>query len=423
MKQRVAPPISEVTDIRLPTVDRFEKNGALLHILKAGVQPVFQLDIVLLAGRPYEEQKLVAKSLNRLLKEGTRLKSGSQLAEAFDSLGAYFRTGGGMDYLSFSVQGLTRFAEPIVDLISELLFDVDLKEEALEKYIKLQKNRLVHDLQNAEILSYRGLTEQLYGADHPYGYNSTPELYDALSLEALNKHYQNYFRADHCQIFLGGDIHEGIIQWVEEKILSRFKHTDDNFQAPFPSPEPGPKSLELHLPMIAQDSIRLGLRLFPRGHEDYPEMFFLSTLYGGFFGSRLMTELREKRGMTYHAFCQTDHMKYDGFLMIGTEVSPDKTQEATDIIYKELDRLRNELVSEAELQLVRNYIIGNLLHYLDGPFNTLSLIKTMALSGETFNQVLPFFQQIRNCRSEDLQIIAERYFDRGEIHRCIVRSK
>jgi len=111
-----------------------------------------------------------------------------------------------------------------------------------------------------------------------------------------------------------------------------------------------------------------GKILFPRNHPDYVGMAILSTILGGYFGSRLMANIREDKGYTYGIGSGLVSMRHSGYLYIASDVGANVREQAVEEIYKEIDRLCNDLVSTEELNLVRNYMTGAFLRNIDGPF-------------------------------------------------------
>ncbi len=181
-----------------------------------------------------------------------------------------------------------------------------------------------------------------------------------------------------------------------------------------------PKKIKIPLPNSVQTAIRIGSRLFNKRHQDYNTMYLLNTILGGYFGSRLMNNIREDKGYTYNIYSSIDTMQRDGCFYIGTEVGNEFVESTKEEIYKELNILQNELVGEQELKMVRNYLLGNLLTMLDGPFNTGEILKTMVLDELSRQDFDNLVNTIKYISAEEIQMVAKKYFNRENLWEVVV---
>jgi predicted Zn-dependent peptidase len=158
-------------------------------------------------------------------------------------------------------------------------------------------------------------------------------------------------------------------------------------------------------PQSHQAAIRIGRRLFPQSHPDFNGLYFLNTLLGGYFGSRLMMEIRESKGLTYGIYSSVDSFAQDGCFYISTEAATANTNKVLKAIRKEADKLRQDLVPGAELQMAKNYLMGHMMTQIDGPFSTLEYIKSMKIEqigDHIFADLVDTIQQITPHRLREL---------------------
>ncbi|MEM9822073.1 MAG: insulinase family protein, partial [Bacteroidota bacterium] len=181
-----------------------------------------------------------------------------------------------------------------------------------------------------------------------------------------------------------------------------------------------PKSIKIPHPDSVQTAIRIGSKIFNKKHPDYPGLFVLNTILGGYFGSRLMTNIREDKGYTYNIFSTLDTMISDGYFYIGTEVGNEFVEPTMTEIYGEIERLQNEAVEEGELQMVRNYLLGNLLTNLDGPFNVADVIKSLILDDLPFSEFDQMVHRIKTIESDELRRLAQKYLQKDQLWELIV---
>ena len=197
------------------------------------------------------------------------------------------------------------------------------------------------------------MTEQIYGKEHPYGYNSTAQLFDNITRADLLSHYQQFYVSGNCQIFLTGKVGQEEIDLVEEFIAGKMK-SGPNSKVLLPEVYSSPSRLVVPVKSDVQASLRMGYRLFSKEHKDYNDMYVLNNLFGGYFGSRLMMNIREEKGLTYNIYSSLDTFKHDGYFYVGSEASSENVNQVVDEINKEMNILKTELVSEQELLMLKN---------------------------------------------------------------------
>jgi predicted Zn-dependent peptidase len=183
------------------------------------------------------------------------------------------------------------------------------------------------------------------------------------------------------------------------------------------------KSVFLHKEGALQSAIRIGRRIITRSHPDYPGLSVLNTLLGGYFGSRLMSNIREDKGYTYGIGSAVVSLSAAGYFFISTEVGADVTSAALDEIYKEVELLRREAVDQEELAMVRNYMMGSFLKGIDGPFALIDRFKTIHLSGLDYDYFDRYLRTLESIGPEELKDLAVRYFDRNDLCELVVGIK
>jgi zinc protease len=387
-----------------------------------GSQDVVKLEIVYYAGRPFEKKKLVSRITGALLKEGAGNMNGNQIAESLDYYGYSLSHPFHLDTNHLVIYGITQHFSAILPTISKILSEPHFPLTELEAYISRRKQKLAIDLAKVDVVAYRKITEMLYGEDHPYGYNSGEKEYEEITREDLVEHFSRLYYPDNCVIFLSGRFGpqeiEALDYWLGQTPSPGSKNA-----APFWIENPLNEVKEravIEDQTTQQTAIRIGRRLFKRDHEDYAGMFVLNTILGGYFGSRLMENLREEKGLTYHIFSGIDTMRYGGYFCIGTEVNPENGALAYQEIIKELDALMHKRVGREELKMVKNYLLGNYLNMLDGPFNIADAFKGLILEGVSLNHYDDLVAKIKIIESEELRLLAKKYFNPEAMTEVIV---
>jgi len=184
--------------------------------------------------------------------------------------------------------------------------------------------------------------------------------------------------------------------------------------------KPGEKFSVTNDPNGVQGAIRIA-RPFPnRHHPDFQKAMVLNNIFGGYFGSRLMSNIREDKGYTYgiHSYVQ-DHIQQTAW-MVSTEAGKDVLEATISEVYKEMKRLNEEPVGEQELQLVRNYMMGTILGDLDGPFHIISRWKNYILNGLDGDYFYKAIEIIRTVPAEELQQLAKKYLNPDDFYELVV---
>ncbi len=414
-----APPLQQVENLQLvePLVHRLD-NGIPVYEINLGTQDVLKLEIIFVAGRWKEQSLLAARATGALLKEGTPQKSSAQIAEEIDFYGASISTASGLDTAGLTLYCMTRHLEKLLPIVQQILTEPTFPQKELDTFIDRRIQQLLIEAKKVDVVAYRELTAALYGDEHPYGYNSTPELYRALKREQLVNHFNHFYHAKNCQIILAGRTAGNSIELVN-RFLGNIKigQSADKQQVIKSYKE---KKLCFNVPDTVQAGIRIGKRWVARKHPDYPGLNVLNTLLGGYFGSRLMRNIREEKGYTYGIFATVDVMLHDTYFYIGTEVSSNLTEATLNEIYKELKILQEIPVEKEELERLRNYMLGNLLGTLDGPFNVAQVTRTLILEGLDKTFFDNIVNTIKHIQPDELQALAQQYLKVEDMHEVIV---
>ena len=169
-----------------------------------------------------------------------------------------------------------------------------------------------------------------------------------------------------------------------------------------------------------QAAIRFGKEVVTRKHEDFAGLFFINTLLGGYFGSRLMKNIREEKGLTYGISSSLDTLVQSSILTISTESSIENKDVVLQEIKKEMDLLQNTLISVDECEMVRNYSMGNLMMQLDGPFRSMDVVKTIFLENLSKDHFDAFVDTIKTITPVDIQKLSQKYLSWDSFHQTIV---
>lgn len=410
-------------DYHLPDCEhRILPNGINLYSYRDSLQPVLQLELIFPAGIWYQTKRAVAMAVGALIKNGTSTKKAFEINEYIEQYGAGIKVNVGPDMASVSISCLTKHLAKLLPLLYELLTDSVFPQEELDLYIQNAKQRLSVQLRKGDFVANRLIDEHLFGYQHPYGSYVVSSDYDLLTREELIAYLKNHFTSSTCNMFLAGYFDDQEVETIVETLGKQSWNTVTPMTSPDFRVEPLTEK-KFHVvndENSVQGSIRIA-RLFPeKHHPDFYPMIMLNTLLGGYFGSRLMSNIREEKGYTYGIHSYLYNHLHQSALLITTEAGKDVCDACVNEVYKEMEILRTELVPEEELLLVKNYLLGNILGDLDGAFQIMQRWKSLILSGFPKEKFYENIQIYKSITPEGLQQLAQRYLIREDFYECIV---
>ena len=424
LDRKVTPTIEEAVhfDLQLKNCDRFTlDNKVPVYAMNAGAQDVVMVEWVFDAGNWYDKQPMVAATTNFLIKNGTTTKTAYQINDFFEFHGAYLNRSCYNETASITLHCLSKHLETLLPVVCEIIETSIFPAEELAIYIQNQKQRLSVNLQKCDFIANRLIDEYLFGINHPYGTYSNAEDYDALNTDLLKAFYKQYYLNGSCKIFVAGKMPTGYESMLNKAFGTLPLHADAPVVVEHPVVTASQKKVEIiNDENGVQGAIRMA-RPFPnRHHPDFQKAHVLNTLFGGFFGSRLMSNIREDKGYTYgiHSYFQ-NHVHASAW-MISTEAGRDVCAATIAEVIKEMEILRNEPVDQEELDLVRNYMIGSLLGDLDGPFQLIGRWKNYVLNGLDENYFYKSIETIKSVTPQELQSLANTYLQPGDFYELTV---
>jgi len=294
----------------------------------------------------------------------------------------------------------------------------------MDIYLTNKKQEFILGNQRVATLARKRFSELLFGENHPYGRDPKERHFEELTREHLVDFYKSNYRADRCKIILAGKVEDehyklldnlfGGNDWVSGK---------ESTVKTFPINALAKKEEVIVKADALQSAIRIGRILFNKTNPDYHPMQLLNTVFGGYFGSRLMSNIREDKGYTYGIGSGLVSLQHGGYFFISTEVGVDVTSKAINEIYYEMNKLREELISEDELQLVKNYMLGSFLRSVDGPFAMAERFKGVMLYNLGYDTFDKYLATIRTTSSSSLQELANKYLDKNTMIELVAGKK
>lgn len=407
LDRTVAPPFVKTSSFNLIKPEQNALgNGMEVFFVPGGSQDVVKIEFVFEGGRWFEEKLGAAYFTANLLSKGTKDKSSFEIAQLFDLYGAHLEISPGLDFVSISLYSLTKNLAPPLNLLIEILSTPTFPENEFRQIQTVFNQNLRVNYEKTSFVASRVFRKNLFGETHPYGQDVEEKDANALQVEHLEKHFSAYLHT--AKVFVSGKIDaankalmvDAFQQMRTGKQRDRVRHD---------------VTVKPHDEYVAkedsvQSSVRMGCRSLLRSHPDYVPVLFVSHILGGYFGSRLMKNIREEKGLTYGISASIHALKNDSFLVVGADVNKENVRLTFDEIRKELKILRTTPVSDGELETTRNHFIGSLQSEITTPFAHAEKIKTIHLFDLDLDHYQNMIRKIDAITADDILAISERYF-------------
>jgi predicted Zn-dependent peptidase len=410
------PKYNNIEHINFPDVKKISlDNGIPVYIINGCTQNIFKLDLMIGAGAAYGNDRLTAPLTNLMLNEGTKKHSAQEIAEIFDYYGAYFQPSTEKDMAFGSIISLNKHINKTLPLFAEIINESIFPEKELKILLDRQKHNFLIDLEKTSFVAREIFNQKLFGNNHPYGKRMSIDLYDRVLRDDIVSFYKKYYTPSNFGFILSGKITDKHINLLNELFgqLTISKKPVVEKVAINPQFSETPYVSEKNSAL--QSSIRAGIITVTKTHPDYYNLRILTTILGGYFGSRLMKNIREDKGYTYGINALQVSFIQAGFIGIMTDVKSETTKNTIDEIYKEIERLKVEKIGDDELNLVRNYMMGEFMEMFDGPFAVSDTFKAVLQYDMGFEYFKNFKQKILTITPGELIETANKYLDTNKI--------
>ena len=426
MLNRKEPPVRHIPD-KIKTQRANEvilPNNIRLLTINVGSEEVCRLELNFAAGSRYQKNPLESRATLAMLTEGTPNFTSHQIAEKFDFYGSFCEQSSDRDFGKISLFSLNKFLNESLEVLDQVIKNPIFPEKELETYRIKGKQSLIVELEKVSTLARQDFFKGIFGLKHPYGTFAEPQDYNNLRKENLIDFHHKHLSSDLCTIVLAGKIGKQELDAVANFFGSHKWGNQGTQLSVIPQAIPSnQRKFFAYKEDAVQSAIKIGRSLLNRKHTDYPGLVMLNTILGGYFGSRLMKNIREDKGYTYGISSSILPLKEACILIIGTEVGAEFTLPALKEIYSEIKHLREELVSQEELDLVRNYLLSELLRSFDGAFATAdsitSLFEYNDLDYDFFDKTI---ETIKTITPKELMNLANSYLREEDLIECVAGS-
>lgn len=415
-----APQAKAISDIAIQRAEEtLLSNHIRLSYINAGSQELLKIEVQIPIGSIHHSNPLVAGAVNSLLREGTHQFSSSYIAEFLDAHGAFLESETYKHHSSIILYCLNKHLNKLLPVFISIITEPLFSENEFEIYLKKQKQSFLVNNQKVDGIARQHFSENLFGENHPYGITAKQAHYDSLTTDFLKSFHQQYYIGKGARIIASGFINNDVIGTIKKTfsniVLKDLEDRKFQFQS-------NGKQGEVLIPKedAIQSAIRIGRPMFNKLHPDFQKMLVLNTILGGYFGSRLMSNIREEKGYTYGIGSGIVSLKSGGYFYIATEVGVDVCKNALNEIYFELNRLQTEIVGEEELNTVKNYMLGSFLRSLAGPFELADKYNGLLDYNLDYSYYEQYLKTINAVSAEELKDLAIKYFKKEDLLELVV---
>ena len=408
LDRTLAPPVQPLARVALPPADVTTlPGGARLHVLANAAQPVVRLQAVFRAGKIAEPRPGLASLTARMLLEGTTTRTARQIADEVAFYGASLDCDAGFDRSTLTLYCLTRHLPALLPLVLDVLNNpVFLEDELAQLKTRTIQNVSV-ERQKTSFLASERFNELLFGAETAYGRPFDADAYQALTADEARDFHRAAYSFANVEVFLCGEVAA-----ERDAVAAAFSRAQTGV-APVVAPPISEAILAaddwVTVPGSLQASLRLGRAWPALHHPDTHRLKLLVNVLGGYFGSRLMRNIREDKGLTYGIYASVAPREHGASLVIGADVKGESADFAVSEIRQEMRRLQEELIPADELETVKNYLLGKFANELSTVFEQCDKYKNLVFMGLPVTYYDDFIQQTEAADAETLRALAQEY--------------
>lgn len=417
-----APPFKTISGIDVMKVTHAQlSNGIDVYSLSAGSQELCKLEFIFKAGMYQQPAPLIASSTNTMLESGTRTYTANQISDGVDFYGSFLELQVEQDFAIVTLFSLNKYLEQSLRFVEEIIKYPTFPEDEFRIHLNNKKQKHSINSQKVSVLARRRFSELLFGSRHPYGVDVTDQDFERVNVGELKDFFNRFYTYQNCTIMASGHLPATLGDTLESFFgRENWGHSPSKIHPVTIAPDTTTQLKHLVQKDDAiQSAIRIGRVLFNKTHPDYFKFQVLNTILGGYFGSRLMANIREDKGYTYGIGSGVNNLVHSGVFYISTEVGSDVAQPAIDEIYKEIKLLREKLVDSQELETVRNYILGQFLRSVDGPFSLGDKFKSIWEFGLDYSFFDHYFDAVKNVTPAQLRDLANTYLQEKDLVQCV----
>lgn len=404
----MAPSFNKIEGIEIKQPDKYEITPGLdLYAISSGTQPVIKLEMIFPAGKWFESKNSVSMFTAKMLREGAGPFSSFEISELFDSVGAHLEVIPSLDVISITIYSLEKHLARLIPAIKSIIKEPTFPDQEQETLRNIQIQTLKVNNEKTNYVAGNKFRESLFGPDHPYGKIINESDLSSINKSDLDQHFQDLIKNQPFTLIASGLFEDETIDLIKESFSSPLAKngikTDDSYDVR------NLGNVDIEKEGSSQSSIKLGSVSIPMSHPDFTALYVTNEILGGYFGSRLMKNIREDKGLTYGIYSSLSSLRNDTFFSISADVKKELKEKAFEEIKLELKKLRMDPVGNEELTIVRNYMLGQIQSSISTPFELASKFKNIHFNGLGYDYYTNLVHTINTISPDQIMSIANNY--------------
>ncbi|MDE6493981.1 MAG: insulinase family protein [Bacteroidales bacterium] len=363
---------------KLQPETRHLTNGVPVYGFPDSELELVRLEFIFEAGSYFQQKAMQAAACCSLIGAGTRHFTADALSEQLDYYGAYIERYPDRDQASVVFYCLSRYFEQIIPFCQEALKHSVFPQEEIDTYLRKNHRRFLVNNRKVSEVSRRAFYSLVFGPGHPYGRVVEESDFAALKREDLTGFYKRYYVSENCKIVLAGGYTERHLKLLDQSFgggdwsgAAADLLAGEGMQVFLPAE----RRKDIEMKDSLQASVRIGMPICSFKDEGFADFKIADYVLGGYFGSRLMRNIREEKGYTYGISSYIVPLRYKPVWMISSEVKADCVRKVFVEIEKEISALQKKEIPVSELELVRQSFMGDFMRDLDGTFDIAERMK------------------------------------------------
>ena len=407
LDRKVAPSFVRPEFFKVPEVEQFTNDVPFWGYQDDKV-PLFKLELIFAVNKSMEEIPGVGLVTSRMFLEGTSKLNSTAIQDFVARYGAHFEVKSGLDRFVITLYSQKKYGVKMIRFIEELIYDSVFPEQEFTKVRELELENLRVNNEKTSFVASNEFRKLLFTENHSYGRVLNEEVLEQLNQKTVLDFYTSVFKPSLSEVYISGGYDSSIIKEVEKVFINKNLQGIAK-QKEEASPVVG-QSIYLEKDKAIQSSIRIGKHVVNRVHPEYIDMIVANEVLGGYFGSRLMKNIREEKGLTYGIYSQCATYEKGAYWVIAADIKKELVKTATEEVYKEINTLITEGVDEEEMEVVTNYMAGSFLSSINTPFDIIDKFKLVHYGGVTYDYYREFYDRLGTITSQNIQDSARKYF-------------
>lgn len=420
LDRSISPKITSFTDLKFDYPGFVTlSNGVKLYVLNSGDQEVNKFEVIYRGGLLEETKPLQSFVLASMLIHGSAEYSSQDVAEILDYNGSQFCATNHDNFTHISLNSLNKNFDTVLPVLKSILYGPSIPEREYNLLGSQIKSAYHTARQRVKYLSQMAGRKLYFGEKHPFSHMICDEDVDNLAIEDIMSFHRKYYKPENCVMVLSGKVDEKEIALIDKYFGQDSNHGDLSEFVECERRASTTKNIVVDKEGALQSSVYMLQEAIPRNHPDYIKLRILVTALGGYFGSRLMQNIREDKGYTYGINAMLVGRRSGAKIVITSECDTAYTYLLVREVENEIRRIQDKLMSEEELDTVKNNMLSDLAKTLDSPFSMASCVSSNIIfsTGEDyFNRQIA---EITKITTKDLQEVANKYLDVSKFYTAI----